>query len=254
MVAPAVIDLVRARFANVKQYSQALAAVPHDGLRGRFREILAESLLLPYLPPSVELLTGTILGANGQTREARNEDDLVLYDQTWAPLLLRTGGREAIIPITGVRAHIEVKSTLRLADVDDALRAAAELNRMSIHSAPIGLVFAFASDIGMNHHIPRLLLEQTAKMGYQPSRGQTPCPIQGVCVLGRGSWFLTENLKANLASGWYEVKAEEDRELLAFISIVSNAMFGKERGLGTHVLDCSWLIGPNPASPLVVPS
>src|SRR5205807_8582148 len=121
------------------------------------------------------------------------------------------------------------------------LRAAAELTRISLFGAPIGLIFAFASDIGMDHHIPRLLLEQTAEIGYQPNQGQTPCPIQGVCILGRGSWFLTEN---NSVPGWYEVTAEQDRELLAFVSIVSNAMFGNKRGLGTHVLDCSWLIGP----------
>ena len=253
MAAPAVIDLVRARFANLKQYSNALAAVHHDGLRGKFREILAENLLAPYLPPTVELLTGTILGADGQERKARNEDDVVLFDQTWAPLLLRTRGRDAIIPITGVRAHIEVKSTLKLADIRPALAAAAELNRMAIETAPIGLLFAFTSEIGMDHHIPTLLLNQVNEIGYQPRQGHTPCPIQGICILGRGSWFLTENKKVNSPPGWYEVKAEEDRELLAFVSIVSNAMFGNERGLGTHVLDPSWLVGPKPDSPLVIP-
>src|SRR5438128_8401673 len=105
----------------------------------------------------------------------------------------------------------------------------------------------------MGHHIPTLLLDRARTIGYQPNQGQTPCPIQGVCILGRGSWFLTENKKANKPAGWYEVKAEEDRELLAFLSIVSNYAYGNERGLGTHVLDVSWLLGPNPCSPLVVP-
>jgi hypothetical protein len=252
MVAPAVIDLVRARFANLKQFSDALAGVGHSGLRGKFREILAESLLAPYLPASMELLTGTIVGADGQERNARNEDDIVLFDHSLAPLLLRTVGRDAIIPITGVRAHIEVKSTLTLADVRGALAAAAELDGMAIHSAPVGLLFAYASDIGMNHHIPTLLLNELKAMGYQPGQGQTPCPIQGVCILGRGAWFLTEIKPANLAPGWYEVMAVEDRELLAFISIVSNSAFGNERALGAYVLDPSWMLGPNPISPLLV--
>ena len=253
MAAPAVIELVRSRFANLKQFSSSLdEAARHDSLRGRFREILlAENLLAPYLPPTVELLTGTILGADGQERKARNEDDIVLFDSTWAPLLLRTRGRDAIIPITGVRAHIEVKSTLKLADIRLALEAAAELNRMAVQTAPIGLLFAFDSEIGMNHHLPTLLLDQTQAMGYVPTQGQTPCPIQGICILGRGTWFLT---KVGLATGWYEVKAKDDHELLAFVSILSNAMFGNERGLGTHVLDLSWLIGPDPSSPLVIPS
>jgi hypothetical protein len=253
MVAPAVIEIVRARFANIKQYSKALDGVRHDGLRGRLREILAENLLQPYLPPTVELLTGTILGADGQERLARNEDDIVLFDQTRAPLLMRTRGRDAIIPITGVRAHVEVKSTLKLADIKPAIRAAAELNRMAMNKAPVGLLFAFASEIGLNHHIPTLMLSEASTTEHPPLPGQTPCPLQGICILGRGSWFLTENKKANLAPGWYEVKAEEDRELLAFISILSNSMFGNDQGLGTHVLDPSWLIGPNPSMPLVIP-
>jgi hypothetical protein len=122
---------------------------------------------------------------------------------------------------------------------------------MAVQTAPAGLLFAFASDIGQNHYIPSLLLNQVKALDYRPIQGQTPCPIQGVCILGRGSWFLTE--KVGSASGWYEVKAEEDRELLAFISIFSNYAFGNERGLGTHVLDPSWLVGPKPCSPLVVP-
>ena len=100
---------------------------------------------------------------------------------------------------------------------------------MAVQTAPIGLLFAFDSEIGKKRHIPTLLLDQTKAIDYQPIAGHTPCPIQGVCVLGRGSWFLTENRRANLAPGWYEVKAEQDRELLAFISILSNTMFGNER-------------------------
>jgi hypothetical protein len=65
----------------------------------------------------MDLLTGTIVGANGEKRKARNEDDVVLFDHTLAPLLLRTLGRDAIIPITGVGAHIEIKSTLSLTDI-----------------------------------------------------------------------------------------------------------------------------------------
>jgi len=124
------------------------------------------------------------------------------------------------------------------------------IDRCAIGEAPAGLVFAYGSNIGGDHHIPDLLLDELKSIGYHPSSGQTTCPIQGVCILGRGSWFLTE---FNGNSGWYEAKAEEDRELLAFVSIVSNYAFANRRGLGTHVLDTSWLVGPHPPSPLCVP-
>ena len=250
MTAPVVIDLVRARIAGLKETSKALVGVEHRGLTGTFREISVESLLAPYLPPQMELLTGTIVGCNGEHREARYEDDFVLFDHAWAPLLHRQGGRNAIMPVTGVRAHIEVKTTLRLSDVTGILAAAAELIRMALDDAPVGLVFAYDSNIAAGRHIPKLLLDQLKAVDYRPRSGQTPCPIQGVCIMGRGSWFLTEK---DGASGWYEVDADQDRELLAFLSIVSNFAYGNARGLGTHVLDTSWLRGPNPASPLRVP-
>lgn len=249
MASPPVIEFVRARLSNVKACAASLGVVTHAALRGRFREILAQDLLVPYLPPQIELLTGVIVGANNEQRHERNEDDIVLFDHSWAPLLLKTRGRDSIIPVTGVRAHIEVKSTLTLDELKNAVTAAVEINRLAIGQAPAGLIFAYATDIGANHHIPDLLLAQLQRTGYEPSRGQTTCPIQGVCILGRGSWFLTE-LNGN--AGWYEVEATDDRELLAFVSIVSNFAFDNGRGLGTHVLDESWLQGPRPPRPLLI--
>lgn len=242
----------------LRRSSKALAGLEHAPLKGRFREILIQELLAPYLPPHVDTLSGTIVGCNGEHREARNEDDVVLFDHTLAPLLHNTGGRDSIMPITGVRAHIEVKTTLTLSDVTGILAAAAELIRMvpdtppgkPRRTLPVGLVFAYDSNIAANLHIPDLLLDRLEAVGYRPSSEQTPCPIQGVCVMGRGSWFLTEK---DGASGWYQVDANEDRELLAFVSIVSNSAYGNETGLGTHVLDTSWLTGPKPASPVLEP-
>ena len=252
MASSAVIELLRARLGNLKACSATLSVVAHNGLRGRFREILAQDLLAPYLPPQIELLSGVIVGANNEQRRERNEDDIVLFDHSWAPLLLKTRGRDSLVPVTGVRAHIEVKSNLTLAGLKDAMAAAVEINQLAIGDSPAGLVFAYDSNIGENHHIPNLLLEELTRIDYQPSSGQTLCPIQGVCILGRGSWFLTDS-KGKDKSGWFEVKAEEDRELLAFVCIVSNYAFANGRGLGTHVLDPSWLVGPNPPSPCLVP-
>lgn len=244
-----VIEFVRARLSNLKACASTLDGVEHKNLRGRFREILAQDVLAPYLPPQIELLSGVIVGANDEERKARNEDDIVLFDHSWAPLLFKTRGRDSIIPVTGVRAHIEVKSNLTLADLKDAVAAAVEINQLAVGEAPVGLVFAYGSDIGNNHHIPDLLLSELTNIGYQPSLGQTPCPIQGVCIMGRGCWFLTS---INDKPGWYEVKAEQDRELLTFVSIVSNSAYANKRGLGTHLLDTSWLQGPHPPSPIVM--
>jgi len=117
--------------------------------------------------------------------------------------------------------------------------------------APAGLIFAYGSEIGREHHIPDLLMDALRLADYRPASGQATCPIQGVCVLGRGTWLL---IQREAAAGWYEVRAEDDHELLAFISVISNYAFGNGMGLGTHVLDTAWLCGPNPEMPAIVPS
>ncbi len=245
MASIAVQNFLRGRFANVKECAKSLGVVEHNALRGRFREILAQDLLAPFIPPTIEMVSGTIVAADNTSRQVRNEDDIVLFDTSKAPLLFRTTGRDSIIPSSGVVAHIEVKSKLTFEGLKGAVSAAKEINELSMKHAPLGLIFAYSSDIGTQHHLPDLLLAELKTLKYAPSSGQTTCPIQGVCIIGRGAWFLTG---FDGTPGWYSVEAKDDRELLAFISIISNSTYASGLGLGTHVLDTSWLVGPNPAT------
>lgn len=255
MASDMVIQLLRQRFANLRGVSDSLkGVVEHKGLRGRFREIFVETMLAPYLPPTVELLTGTIVLMDGKARELRSEDDVIVFDRTWAPPILHGRGREAVVPVSGVRAHIEVKSTLTLDDLRAAVGAAAEIDAGAFRKAPVGLVFAYSTDIGRDHHMPDLLMQFSHAGGYVASPGKSACPIQGVCVLGTGCWLLLEAKEGGLARpGWYFVEHGHDHELLAFISVISNTMYGNGGGIGTHALDPAWLIGPNPEMKPVIP-
>ncbi|MCX6735312.1 MAG: hypothetical protein NTZ25_05410 [Candidatus Peregrinibacteria bacterium] len=257
MVNQEAITIVRANIASLHALAKAAESVNHNGLKGKFREIFIQDILKDYMPPTVEALGGTIIFPDGFSREFRNEDDVVLYDHNKSPLLLKTSSRESIMSVTGVRAQIEVKSTLKLEDLNKAINAAIEINKhfpsnerfpKEENNLPIHAIFAFDTEIDKKSNIGELILNISNKIKYSPIKGEPTCPIQSICIVNHGCWLFTENKGK---CGWHKVEAVEDREILTFISIVSNTLYGNGHGLGEYVFDTNWLNAPDPEMPLI---
>lgn len=241
------VEIFAARSRALKAEGEALARLAHNGLLGAAREGLARQLLSPLLPPDIEILTGTIVSWDPSNRTERNQDDLVLFNRRLAPVLWAEPGC-AVMPVDGVAAHIDVKSTLKSADVDHAVRAAAEVISLdSSHGvAPAGLIFAYDSDLsGTNTTELDRLLSALANR-WHPKPGQATSPIQVLCVAGKGCWILTEH-PTTKATGWFFVRPVSEREVLAFVSMISNYLYLRHhsaRGAGAYLLDLGWLEGP----------
>jgi hypothetical protein len=248
----AIIDAIRPALRGLIAQGQALSSLPHDGVKGYLREVLIRAMIEPFLPPSVCVVTGTIVTLDG-VRKARNEDDLVLFSKERMPLLMNLG--KALIPLEGVVAQIEVKSKLSRGDVVAAAKAATELQMKSLveHGAPGGLLFAYASDNTEQTEVRRLLsVLQSPEVNYQPVTGQATSPIQGICVATRGTWLLAGS---GGQSGWWFVPPEDEKHLLAFASVISNTMYQTAPGrfgVGRYLLEDSWMSGPDPACPCLV--
>lgn len=234
---------------NVVAEAEALSGIPHAGIMGRLREILLQNAIRPFLPPSVSVRTGTIISLDGD-RKHRTQDDLVLFSREAAPLLLDS--EQAIMPIEGVVAQIEVKSTLTRADVRDAILAAVELRELANGEAPAGLLFAYDSDLKKGPEDERLI-DVLREVGFNADSGQAASPIQMVSVATRGTWLLVEK---DGKSGWWFAPPDEARHLLTFISVISNTLYkkqGAKYGVGAYLLDPSWLQSPTTTFPVVVP-
>lgn len=245
-------NIVRAKLAGLAAQGQAISSVVHNGVKGRLRELVVQQLIRPFLPPRIVPMTGAIVTQVQRTE--RNEDDIVLFDKDRAPLLW-DDERTALMPIEGVRAHVEVKSTLTAGDVRAAVRAAAELIRHQPEAeAPMGLLFAFDTDleVGSSKYPDGdgSRLRDIVRDNWTPSSGQCTSPIQLLCIAGRGTWILTRRQNDE---GWFFVPARDDQELLAFASVISNACYGNGLGAGRHLLEPSWLSGPNPPAPMIQP-
>jgi hypothetical protein len=84
-------------------------AIDHRLLKGRYREIIVNDLLMPFLNPRFKMVTGKIIDQYGNQSD---QIDIIIYDELITPpILLNTF--EGIIPCHSVLATIEVKSLLR---------------------------------------------------------------------------------------------------------------------------------------------
>lgn len=156
------IEALRPRLTGFVAEGLALAGLAHPGIKGRLRELLIQRMIEPYLPPSVVVRTGTIVSFTGP-RKHRTQDDIVLFWRERAPLLLDM--EQSIMPIVGVLAQIEVKTTLTRDGLKDAVMAAEELRDLATGEAPGGLIFAYKSDNSETSEPARLLDVQKEKWG-----------------------------------------------------------------------------------------
>jgi hypothetical protein len=240
------VDVFLARARSLQHEATALGQLSHDGVLGTARELLLRALIAPLLPPDVEVLTGSIINSNGINRIERNQDDVVLFDHNRAPLLWSAPGC-ALIPIEGVVAQIEVKSTLNAGGVRDAVKAASEISGLAVGEAPPGLLFAYASDLSGagKTELDRLL--KAIGQEWHPVAGQATSPIQAICVVGVGCWILTSI--QTVGQGWFFVP--DALGMLAFVSVLSNYLYRARTGAGAYLLDAGWLQGPVVSCPLV---
>ena len=244
------VEAIIPRLQSIVVQAKALASIPHPGIKGRLRELFIQEMIKPFLPPSVDVLTGTIVSLRGE-REHRTQDDLVLFSKEVAPLLMDL--EQAIIPIEGVLAHIEVKSLLTREDLRKAASAALELRNLGENSAiaSVAIIFAYDSDNTTGSDVERLLSVLT-EIKFSAGPGQSSSPIQMLCVATRGIWLLTRH---NNRDGWWFVPPEDSKHLLTFASVISNYVYksrGASSGIGKYFLDPNWLQGPQPECPIIV--
>lgn len=194
----------------------------HPALKGRFRELLVDGILEPWLPATVHCATGTVLSHQNAYRD-KTQDDVLIVDRAISPsVLIKPHVQEGVYLRNSVLARIEVKSRLdvvgyngfqkscvefRLLGLDiDNERAAAGLIKIK----ELNLLFAFECCVSRD-----TLLKWLAST--------TDGSLSVLCVLDRGLWKLTQN------GGWDEYECRTNRHeaerLAAFVGLVSNTSF-----------------------------
>lgn len=109
------------------QWSLASNSVDHDVSRGELNETTLRKVLRQQLPIKYGVGSGFVEVANG---DQSTQQDVIVYD-AWNSTPLYEGDDWGLYPVEIVWATVEVKTTLNIERLREALEASQELRRMA---------------------------------------------------------------------------------------------------------------------------
>jgi hypothetical protein len=198
--------------------ARACSGVDHAGMRGTFREIVVADLLRPLLPADLEIGTGKVISADGQTSR---QHDIIIYDRSILPPFM-FDGTNGLFPVESVAYVVEVKSMLTLNELRSAHDAAMELAGFSYRSGEhdiddqpvchdyikcLSVLFAFATDLTASTDLQR----------YEQLLAGAPPAIKSICVADAGFW------DHRAANGWRSFAPGNLDEVVQFVAQVGNS-------------------------------
>ena len=201
----------------------------HPGVKGRFRELLIDNILSPWLPPDVHCGTGMIL-ANNNVRKEATQDDVVLYAKSLCPpVLVSNEAPEGIFLYNSVLTRIEVKSKLNKTELTKFVAAAKEIADLKVDvregctkqfTGALNLIFAYKSDLtlGQDSDLKRLI-EVMKEQSIDPLSGI----VSMLCIPGRGFYKIGIE---NGNKAWQKHRSDDPLDHIAwFVACVSNSSF-----------------------------
>jgi len=206
-------------------------AIGHPGVKGRFRELFVNNLLVPWLPPAVGCGTGIIIDHEQNVVEA-GQEDVVLFDALLGPQILASPhATDGVFLFDNALCRIEVKSILtqeHLKDFAKTSLAIANLKRAARGDdersvfATLNLLLGFTSNVAEGREgdsLQNAMLE----VGIDPLSGV----VSGMCIADRGYWVLGEmHERGNMVRCWKRlIKSTDDDPLAYFVGFTSNSCF-----------------------------
>ncbi len=208
--------------ARVINLAEQQSGLEHQGLKGRFRELLVNELLQPWLPPLVQCVTGTVVSSTNIFR-SKTQEDILLIDQQISPaVLIEPSVKEGVYLRNSVLARIEVKSSLELKHVREFKTSCDEFHKLNldldnerfqaekIKMKEINVLFAFKGP-------------KKVSTVLEWFKSETNGIFSIICIPKHGLWKITSVNK------WeqYQCQTEnkEAERLAAFTGILSNTAF-----------------------------
>lgn len=228
MAASYILSRLRSDCDHVLQLAAHEGAIGHPGVKGRFRELLINNQLIPWLPPAVGCGTGIIIDGLQEVSGA-GQDDVILFDSLLVPpILVSATSTSGVYLFDGVLCRIEVKSTLTRDDINAFVKASKKVASLKLAARPgrapraifgaLNMLLSFESRIEVGGEL-QCLEEFMTEHDVDPTGGI----VSGLCVANRDFWLLgkdEEKLR------WKRLLAEVVCDPLAFfVGVTSSAVF-----------------------------
>lgn len=225
------LQRLRADAAHLLSLAENEGKLKHPGVKGRFRELLIDNILSPWLPPDVHCGTGMIVASNNERKEA-TQDDVVLYAKSLCPpVLVSKYAPEGVFLYNSVLARIEVKSCLNNTELTKFVVAAKEIDTLKLDvrdgctnqfTGALNFLFAYKSDLksGQDSELKRLISVMKSELiNIDPLSGI----VSMLCVPGRGFY------KIGVENGnrvWQKHLSNDPLDHIAwFVACLSNSCF-----------------------------
>jgi len=232
-----ILEKIKADGAHLISLSKIEEKTPHAGLRGRFRELLIDNMLNPWLPPYVATGTGMIIADNNQKRQF-TQDDIILFDKSLAPPILASqSGLEGVFLYNSVLARIEVKSTVKRKSLKDFCKSCNESSQLNFsfrpdskkdHTKPTHFIFGYKSDSNSSNDDENSELRRLVSVMREEQIDPIGGRISGICILGKGFWKLNSllNEEGKKILFWEKLNSSKEVDQLAhFVGLLSNTCF-----------------------------
>jgi len=252
-----ILDRLRCDANHAILLSKNEEKLQHSGIKGRFRELLIDNILTPWLPPYIKCGTGMIIAASNQKRDY-SQDDIIVYDQSIVPPVLTSkNAPDGIFLYNSVLARIEVKSTLTRAHVKDFVKSSLEISKLlvTVHNentpnfeGAYNLLFAFSSDSDGKKDAD-FEIQRLAEVMKQEGLDVLSGIVSMICVVGRGFWKI--GLDDNGNREWKRLDSSSPLDhIVWFLGCTSSTCFnahavrigrdpkkGLETGIGHYIPD-----------------
>jgi hypothetical protein len=234
-----ILERLRSDSRHVCDLAVHEGQVGHPGVKGRFRELLLNNLLMPWLPASVGCGTGVIVDHRQQVIDA-GQEDIILFDSLLAPPVLASPqSTHGVYLFDSVLCRIEVKSTLRKADLKSFVDTSSMIAKLELSAKPgvapavfgaLNMLMAFESEVAAGQELSNLC-EEMGKVGLGPTSGV----VSAMCIADRGFWLLG---KDGDAPRWKTLRVNDPGDPLSyFVGVISNSCFDQRaRRQGLHPL------------------
>jgi hypothetical protein len=224
-------DRLRCDCAHVLARAKSEESISHQGLKGRFRELLIDALLAPWLPPFVACGTGLVVDGSNSSYMS-GQEDIILYDRALSPPILASStAPEGVFLSNSALARIEVKSRIDANAAKDFVRSSLDVAKLRVvthrsevrFTGTLNMLFAFSSDVPASPD--KLDFELLRLVGALNSAGTDPLSriVSTVCVANRGFW------KINLQDGkrmWARLRTDDPLDYIVwFVACVSSSCF-----------------------------
>ena len=253
-----ILDRLKTDAIGLLSKADNYGKIQHSGLKGRFRELLINDILIPWLPPYTSCGTGTIIDSPN-TKRTFTQDDIIIYDTSLTPpILVSNQSPEGVFLYNSVLMRIEVKSLLNKNEIRNFIKASKEIAdlKLALWQTPnkpfigaLNMLFAYDSDLteGNDNKEIQRITETMEEYQIDPTSGI----VSVICIAKRGLWKICEKDGNRF---WGRLKYNDSASHIAwFVGCLSNSCYlahaerqgrdpklGVECGIGRYIPGDVW--------------